>query len=403
MEDLHEGLAALEGRGNFNKTIDDVQAAIDALTKAKDKISNDPSTAAFTLAGLKKPVKESFDRINGDLKEVHSVLNKYSKALDRKFKGPIFSAEDDAVSSHAFLINRAIAMHLLREGQFNVASTFIQEANAHPPSFSTSTLTPHQAWEFRSESLQKQFSEMYHILHELRHERNLAPAIQWARKHSSTLESRGSNLEFELCRLQFVRLFVGSDSYDPAENPADGPLRAWAYARSEFEPFQRRYEVEIRQLVGAMAFWENIVESPYRHIFQNTSGWDEVASSFTKEFCSMLGLSADSPLYVAVTAGAIALPVLHKAKTVMKANRTEWTTVQELPFEVTLPPAYHFHSIFVCPVSKEQATDANPPMMMPCGHVICKESLDKVSKGARFKCPYCPNESNPSQARKVYL
>lgn len=71
--------------------------------------------------------------------------------------------------------------------------------------------------------------------------------------------------------------------------------------------------------------------------------------------------------------------------------------------EIPLPPAYHFHSIFVCPVSKEQATDTNPPMMMPCGHVLAKDSLDRISKGARFKCPYCPNESNPSQARKVYL
>jgi hypothetical protein len=71
--------------------------------------------------------------------------------------------------------------------------------------------------------------------------------------------------------------------------------------------------------------------------------------------------------------------------------------------EIPLPSQYHFHSIFVCPVSKEQSTDANPPMMMPCGHVIAQESLEKISKGARFKCPYCPNESHPRDARKVVL
>lgn len=42
-------------------------------------------------------------------------------------------------------------------------------------------------------------------------------------------------------------------------------------------------------------------------------------------------------------------------------------------------------------------------MMLPCAHVIAKESLDKVSKGARFKCPYCPTESHPREARKVVL
>lgn len=83
MDDICKELNSIEERGNFDKTIGHVQAAIDLLMKAKDRISSDPSTAAVTLAGLKKPVKDSFDRVNGDLKEVYSVLNKYSKAIDR--------------------------------------------------------------------------------------------------------------------------------------------------------------------------------------------------------------------------------------------------------------------------------------------------------------------------------
>jgi hypothetical protein len=83
MDDICKELNSIEQKGNFDKTVDHVQDAIDLLIKAKDKISNDPSAAAITLAGLKKPVKESFDKVNGDLKEVHSVLTKYSKALDR--------------------------------------------------------------------------------------------------------------------------------------------------------------------------------------------------------------------------------------------------------------------------------------------------------------------------------
>lgn len=42
-------------------------------------------------------------------------------------------------------------------------------------------------------------------------------------------------------------------------------------------------------------------------------------------------------------------------------------------------------------------------MMMPCGHVIAKESLDRLAKTTRFKCPYCPNESEARQARVVVL
>jgi hypothetical protein len=37
----------------------------------------------MTLAKLQNPVKQSFDRVNDDLKKIHSGLNKYSKALDK--------------------------------------------------------------------------------------------------------------------------------------------------------------------------------------------------------------------------------------------------------------------------------------------------------------------------------
>lgn len=326
-------------------------------------------------------------------------------------------------------------MHLLREGQFSVATTFIQEANASqslnhhsnlstnansidPPnpdtemqtdedqpttsSLSTPSTQTSSDWEIKSEALQKEFTDMYNVLSEMRDNKNLEPAVTWSRKHSKALEARGSNLEFELCRLMYISKFTGAQ-HAQGSGSITGPLDAWAYARSEFGPFQRRYAQEIQQLVGALAFAPNIADSPYSHLFTNDKGWDEVSTLFTKEFCSLLGLSADSPLYVATTAGAIALPSLLKVKTIMKSARTEWTTSAELPVEIPLPPAYHFHSIFVCPVSKEQATDTNPPMMLQCRHVICKESLERVSKGARFKCPYCPGESHPRDARKVYL
>jgi len=251
------------------------------------------------------------------------------------------------------------------------------------------------------ESMQEQFSNMYHILSQLKENHNLQPAIDWARSNAAALEARGSNLEFELCRLQFVNLFL--DRRDEDRYEFDAPMRALQYAQKEFQSFRGRYLIEIQQLIGAIPFCSNLEESPYSMRFINSTTWDEVATLFTREFCSLLELSADSPLYVAATAGAIALPTLLKLQAIQKQKRTEWTSQNELPVETPLPPSYRFHSIFVCPVSKEQSTDQNPPMMLPCCHVIAQESLQKLSKGAKFKCPYCPVESHPKEARRVFL
>jgi hypothetical protein len=138
---------------------------------------------------------------------------------------------------------------------------------------------------------------------------------------------------------------------------------------------------ETSSLLGSLAFAPALTSSPYKSVFFNQDAWEHAASSFIREFCAMLGLSEKSPLYTAATAGAIALPVLEKLERVMGEVGGQWTSVNELPVEIPLPHSYLFHSIFVCPVSKEQGTDANPPMMLPCGHVIAKESLEKISRG----------------------
>jgi hypothetical protein len=294
-------------------------------------------------------------------------------------------------------------MHLLREGQFAVASTFIDEAHANPPE---AKFMPGGNGEdftsLKSQELQIKFSNMYTILEQLR-AKNLLPAIEWARENSHELEDRGSNLEFELTKLQYIWLFQGPKVNGLPDDIRNGLSGAITYARQSFGRFQTRFLRDIQQLSAAMAFESNLPGSPYRVTFESESAWDEVAASFTREFCSLLGLSAESPLYVAVTAGAIALPTLIKLANIMKEKRTEWTTQHELPVEIPLPSSMTFHAIFVCPVSKEQSTEANPPMRMPCGHVVAKESLQRLSKGQRFKCPYCPSESWPMDAKEIYL
>lgn len=408
IQSLHEKVWSSSKKA---KAITQTEKIIEELQKARDTIAADPTSAQITLARLQNPVKSSFDTITDNLKEIHGSHNRYAKQLDKQFKDkPVLVSDVDPLASNPTLVNRAIYLHLLREGLFDVASTFHADAAARVQN--QQELASSQGMDVSmehplgldrelSENMQEQFANMYHILRELREQHNLQPAIDWARKNSTALEARGSNLEFELCRLQFVDLFlIGSHNN---ELSIQGPMQALAYAQKEFRNFRDRYLAEVSQLCGAIAFYSNLEKSQYQNRFNNTTAWDEVALSFTREFCSLLELSADSPLYIAATAGAIALPQLLKLQGIMKDKRAEWTSQNEMPVETPLPPSYHFHSIFVCPVSKEQATDQNPPMMLPCCHVIAQESLQRLSKGAKFKCPYCPIESHPKDAKRIFL
>lgn len=335
----------------------------------------------MSLTRLQNPIKSHCDGLTTSLKDVTKAQRGFTKALDRALPQRDLPMEIDTMEQHTEHVNRAILMHLLREGQFTVADQFLQETN--PP-----TPESHKEVAWR-EGLAARFSRMYKILLELKNS-NLEPAIQWANEHSLELEHKGSSLEFDLTKLQYVWLFR-----------TKGMNAATAYARSHFFRFQTSHLAEISRLCCATAYASNLPASPYRDIFNTNVAFDEVSLSFTRDFCSLLGFSAESPLYVAVTAGSIALPRLIKYMTYMRDKKTEWTTDQELGFETPLPTAMVYHPIFVCPVSKEQTTDGNPPMRLNCGHVISKDSLYNMAKGSRYKCPYCPEEGQINDAVKI--
>ncbi|KAE8673973.1 tRNA-dihydrouridine(20) synthase isoform X1 [Hibiscus syriacus] len=131
--------------------------------------------------------------------------------------------------------------------------------------------------------------------------------------------------------------------------------------------------------------------------------FSRVIEELTRQFCNLLGQSNDSPLSVTIAAGIQALPPLLKCITCMAGKQHEWQSMKQLPVPVKLGKEFQFHSIFVCPVSKEQSTDDNPPMLMSCGHVLCQQSINKMSKNGSksFKCPYCSTDINLTQCRQL--
>lgn len=78
-----------------------------------------------------------------------------------------------------------------------------------------------------------------------------------------------------------------------------------------------------------------------------------------------------------------------------------WHAKDELPVEIDVGPNARYHSIFACPILRQQTTDNNPPMRLTCGHVISRDALTNSSVGCKLKCPYCPQEQNPNDARQI--
>jgi hypothetical protein len=240
-----------------------------------------------------------------------------------------------------------------------------------------------------------------------------------------------------------------------------------AYAKKEFGVFGSKYIRDIQRLMGSLLYTMPrnalmqtakqqqqlqqsipLKQSPYADL-TSPDLWNDLVHCFMRDYCALLGLSTDPPLQVCVNVGATAIPTMIKLKSVLDSRRSDkvemWSLADELPVEIPLPKTNRYHSIFACPVSREQTTDWNPPMMLPCGHVISRESLARLSKGkggggagnipvtaspvttnlsseagggdaptpampdplegissaSKVKCPYCPMESTVGQSLRV--
>jgi len=55
--------------------------------------------------------------------------------------------------------------------------------------------------------------------------------------------------------------------------------------------------IEILRLMCCIIYMKNIKSSPYADLFAPNTNAD-IQHTFTRDFCSLIGLSCDSPLYV---------------------------------------------------------------------------------------------------------
>ncbi|KAG4301988.1 hypothetical protein PCK1_001964 [Pneumocystis canis] len=314
-------------------------------------------------------------------KDVQIAIQRYGRILDKQFRADLSAVHvHEQFPGDSEQLHSAIGMYLIRQAAFDITQTFMKETQLDLP-----------------EHLLQAFKQLYCILNALRNE-NFEMAIEWTLSKREQLEQRGSNLEFDLHKLKFISIFI--------RNSPKNHQIAINYARTHFPAFADRYLKEIKQLMCLFCYASNMSLFPYKQLYTPEYLWTSIQASFNREYCSLIGFSPDSPLQTVSIAGSLAIPTLLKMSSIMKEKKTEWTSQNELPVEIPLPSKYQFHSVFTCPISKEQTTESNPPLMIPCGHVISKNSIERLSKDNptnKFKCPYCPRETTPQEAILLYL
>ncbi|KAF2295728.1 hypothetical protein GH714_033745 [Hevea brasiliensis] len=306
------------------------------IEKAVEIIQSGQSGSEFeyksVLGELNKKLQEisPISQLEGTQKELNIALSKYPKQLEKSFNPDISKAYRN-IDFDIHTVNQIIGSHFYRLGLFSIGDCFINEAK-EPES---------------TVAMRSMFSEMYLIVEAMK-DRNLIPALKWAAANSDKLKENGSDLELKLHRLQFVEILQHGSRGE-----------ALTYARTHFAPFASNHLGEIQKLMACLLWTGKLDRSPYSELL-SAANWNTVADELTRQFCNLLGQSFESPLSVTIAAGFQGLPPLLKFMNVMAGKKQEWQSMKQLPVPVELDKEFQFHSIFVCPVSKEQSTDDNP-------------------------------------------
>ncbi|KAJ9125426.1 hypothetical protein QFC22_000387 [Naganishia vaughanmartiniae] len=338
---------------------------LDTLTAfegAFDELQRQVVEDSTTIPVLSKTLSSEVDKRRGEvdkgLKEWYSGLSKVGKAVDKNFDSkvleisktyenpkPLFS-DDEAKMA----MDEVILTSMIRRGAFDSARALQAEMK----------VTLDERTVELSQQLHRTMSDLANG--------DVDSALQWTSKHHAYLSSgiHPSALPFQLHRARFIALLL--DPPPPVESIIDpvGPVKqeipaALQYARDHLFPHLPFHEKEIFHLAGALVYPPSTwATNEYADLLSPQLEARALIPSFKLEFCRLHGWPKEDPLDVVVELGSNgSLIKIDKARAMLKDRIGDVRTWDELP---------------------EQATDANPPKMLVCGHVIAQDSLTKLSK-----------------------
>nr|CAB3265612.1 protein RMD5 homolog A-like [Phallusia mammillata] len=358
---------------------DQVAKLREELSQTDGNVAMAPLQRTSVLQNIKK-IRTSGQKLSSQHKDLHSSVSRIGKSIEKNFDPDCSSAnmpEILANDSQHKMLNKAVCEHFYRQGSLTVAESIAKEG----------CLEIDENW-------RKPFVEMNDILKSLRN-KEVDHALDWARRNQERLSMDKSDLEFKLHRLKFIQLLRNGSSHQS---------EALQYAR-QFQRFVPEHSKEIQKLMGCFLYIkQGLDKSPYASLLTDNV-WDEIYTAFAQDACRMMGMSVESPLMSSFTAGCQALPALLAIKSVIEQRQCSGilSNNDELPIDIDLDSSQQYHSVFACPILRQSTTLKNPPLRLVCGHVISKDALSKLVSGFKVKCPYCPVEQSPNEAKEVHF
>ncbi|KAJ4908610.1 LisH/CRA/RING-U-box domains-containing protein [Raphanus sativus] len=335
---------------------------------------NDPKTVLTELK-LKLGSLLPMDQLQESQKEWNTSLAKFEKALGKSDQpDDMFPASSRSIDLDHELVDKMLVEYLYRQGLFEVGDCLVKEAQVE------------------AENEAKALSLELHRITEPLKQKDIEPAMQWISENREKLKQHGQELELELVSLKYWEMLRQGKRCD-----------ALRFARAHFPKFATLHSGKIQRLIVALLWIKDLENYPHA---EEELCWDKTSKELTKRYHHLHDQPSSSPLADALSAGIQSLPKLLKLVRVMGLKKEEWGEMKQLPVDLELGDEFRFHSVFVCPVSREQSDEYNPPMMMPCRHVLCKQTISRLSKSCstrRFKCPYCTSQTTASACRQLYI
>lgn len=273
-------------------------------------------------------------------------------------------------------LDRIIVDHLLRIGQYDVATHLAQMANIE-------------------KYVNLDIFKTSRIVEEALSRHDCSVALEWCSVNRVRLTKLKSTLEFKLRLQEYIELVRSGNR-----------IGAIAYAKRYFKFSADRHMSEIQSAMALLLFSSSSSRPrPEKHkSLLADSRWEDLVQQFRRNNFVLHSLGAQSMMQVCLQSGLSALKNRVCYEDGQQSLDCPVCSPHMKVLAKELPHAHHVNSRLVCGMSGRLMNEDNPPMALPNGHVYSKEALQNMMlESNEIVCPRTKERYQFAEAQKVFI